>query len=173
MLNFLKNKLGNRKFIIIFFILTIVSYGIMAFILKDVNMKDFINMQITLNKDTFVKIINSWNANQISEYHSHFYLDFLFLIFYSLLMFSIVSRFYIHAKVENRGVLFLILPFVIAVFDAIENIFHIYFFTVNYKMPSYMVMISGIFSIQKWVFLFIEIYVIMVLFFKLTVLHKR
>ncbi len=173
MLNIFKNKLGNGKAITILFIFTIIIYGTMAFILKDINMKEFINMQITLNKDTFVKIINSWDNNQILEYHNHFYLDFLYLISYSLLMFSVVSRFYIHAKVKTRGTIFLILPFIIAFFDLIENVFHIYFITVNYKMPAYLVMISGICSIQKWVFLFVELYVIAVLFFKLTILQKR
>lgn len=173
MLKLLREKLGNKKYITIFFITTVFIYGAMGFILRNVNMKEFINMQITLNKSSFLGIIKSWNPKQISEYHNHFYLDFLFLISYSLLMFSIVSRFYNHAKVEGRGLIFLILPFVIAFFDSLENIFHIYFITVNYKMPAYLVMISGICSIQKWVFLFVELYVIAVLFFKLTVLHKK
>lgn len=173
MLYYLREKLGKKKSIIMLFILTIIIQIVMAVIMRDINMKEFLEMQITLNKEKFVSIINSWNEAQINAYHLHFYIDFIYLIFYALLLFSIVSFFYNHANVKSRGVIFLLLPFIISLFDIIENTFHIYFIATNYQMPSYLVMISGVFSIQKWVFVFIELYVIALLFFKLTILHKR
>jgi hypothetical protein len=178
MIDKLKNKLGNKKYIIIFFITTLLIQILMTITLKDVNMKEFFEMQVTISKDNFINIVNNWNPHQIKAYHIHFYFDFLYLISYSLLLFSILSYFFIwitrgKSQIASTMKYILILPFIAAFFDIIENLFHIYFINSNYNVSNILFPISGIFSIQKWILIALILYVIALLFFKLVIVHQK
>ena len=157
---FLDDKLKIKKAVFGFFVLTILIQAIMSYILRDVDMIKFLKLQLTFDKNEFVKIISSFDKNGFEEYKRHFYADFLYLISYSFLMFSLVSLFY--DKIKTR--LFLIIPFIIALFDVIENLFHIYFFKMNYKVSSLFFVLSGIFSLLKWLLVLFEIIFISYLF---------
>ena len=173
MLRVLREKLGVKKYILMFFVIFLIIEFIMIFIMKDLSIKEFLELQVTTDKGKFLEILSSWSELELSAYRNHFYLDFLYLISYSLLLFSLISYYFNKAHVENRGTVFLLLPFVIAILDIIENTFHIFFIVVNNEMPKIFVMLSGVFSIQKWVLVAVVLYIIIVSFFKLTIVHQK
>ena len=169
----LRNILGKKKWMLIFFIIFIVVEALMVYSLRDINTLEFLELQITMSKDKFLEIINSWNENQIKAYHKHFFFDFIYLSIYPLFLFSIISYFFNRAHVVNKGSFFLILPFIVAFFDFIENMLHLNFIWTDYSQARVYFMVSGIFSIQKWVLAFVSLYIIVVLFLRLTILHKK
>ena len=118
----------------------------------------FVYLQLSFKKEYFQGIIASWGSRGVQLYLKYIWLDFVYLISYTLLLSSAYAYFTCKLKGEKIHSLILleklvfICPFVAAFCDVCENIFHILILSKRLFAED-LIFTSSIFSLIKWFFL--------------------
>jgi len=114
-----------------------------------------VHLQFAFIKEYFVPVIASWGTMGIDIFLQTIWLDFVFPLCYATLL----SSFYAFVTVKNnssrqmlikkRDVINFTIPFIAAIFDYIENAFHIFILSRRWYFDS-LVAAGSIAALIKW-----------------------
>ena len=147
----LREKMDSTRIIIITGALYLISQAAIGMILQPVGIGPFMRLQTSLSEDAVSSIINEWYQADIARFYlQHFYLDFLHPLWYSLFLVSCMSKIFNIQSLPGKWNYLLLLPFIAGIFDLIENILHLLFFSNRENITPFLACLSGTASIAKW-----------------------
>jgi len=110
-------------------------------------------LQFAFIREYFEGVLLSWGKSGVDFYLNTIWIDFIYPLFYALLLSS--ARIYFVQKIKKNEIagageiFFMILPFIAAVFDYAENILHIVILSQrNYS--DLLIMSASIAALFKW-----------------------
>ena len=158
LLNKVRQKTGKWQFVIVFGVLYIISQIVITSILHDLDPKQVLKLQTSLSTDLFCEIIHLWNNDGMLDlYKKHFFFDFPHPIWYSVVLISFISKIFNLNNTNTRFNYLILFPFFAGLLDLFENILHLIILSDINNISKQTVIISGIASNIKWVFLLISI----------------
>ncbi|MHA1758668.1 MAG: hypothetical protein ACTSVV_18025 [Promethearchaeota archaeon] len=121
----------KNKILIICAILSLVAFLIINSIMSPIESSlkgstgyGVLEFELAWNADTIRTIFNAWGTEGMEKELFVTYIDFLYIIAYSILIFSLnllITR-QIKGKLKEFGLIISIFPFIAGIFDIIENI---------------------------------------------------
>lgn len=147
-------------------ILTVLIFVLMRPVetaLKAASPYGVMELEFAWTVDKVDVIFTAWkqaNSNLISQELFVILIDYGFLIAYSIFFASItllISRKIISGRIQLIGFYMTFLPFIAAVFDAIENINMIFMLSAPSNFPSFSPLLASIFALLKFSLLILVI----------------
>lgn len=121
---------NNNRLFVLFLILLLITIGVMrylnGFLITPSSPNGIVSFELAKESYISAEIINSWNTTAKTAAGLSLGFDFLFLLIYasfiSLLIFKLNKKLFLKDDKNQLGMIFLLLPFLAAFFDIIENI---------------------------------------------------
>ena len=125
-----RNIKNNNHFFVLVLVLLLISVAVMryldSFLISEYSPNGIISFELAKDSYMSAEMIDAWDATAKTAAGLSIGFDFLFLIIYasfiSLVVFKINKQLYLNKDKNGFGKLFLLLPFLAAFFDIIENI---------------------------------------------------
>lgn len=106
-------------------------------------------------------------------YKKHFFFDFPHPIWYSVVLISFISKIFNLNNTNTRFNYLILFPFFAGLLDLFENILHLIILSDINNISKQTVIISGIASNIKWVFLLISIVIIAIMSAKYNIVKNN
>jgi hypothetical protein len=147
----LRKRLSSWRVISIVGAIYLVFQVVVATILHPLDALTVLKLQTSFSADVFVDIVQGWrDTGLIDAYGQHFYFDFILPILYSILMCAVLSKCFDANGIQNRYDTLLLLPFVAAGCDFIENVSHVVFLLNSDAITPTAVALSAFVCNMKW-----------------------
>jgi len=112
---------------------------------------DMLGIQTTLSDEKFLAIARTWESSGLTDtYYLHFYLDFFHPLIYSVFLSSFMALAFNRRNISGAWNFMLLLPYLAAAFDLIENGMHVYLLSDLNRVTRGAVLFSGICTNLKW-----------------------
>ncbi len=156
---FIQNKLWVLFGIILFFQLCMLA---ILSVLN--NPKDALSLQLTFSLDQFLSIIGGWSSKETHAYLLHYTLDFLYPLWYVLLLWELMKK-WDHTSTQFYFNALWIIPFMAGLCDEIENLstLTVIFFS-SYHAATF-VFIQALAAWTKWIAIFLSM--VLLIFLKM------
>jgi hypothetical protein len=160
-----RRAIGNTKIMVGSLIIYCVSQVIIMVIVSSLG-SDMLGIQVTLSNDKFLAIARGWESSGLTGvYYRHFYLDYIHPIIYGIFLSSFMAKAFDRRNIPGKLNILLLLPFLAAAFDLIENSMHLYLLADLSRVTRGAVMFSGICTNLKWTIAFMCLFGSAALFF--------
>ncbi len=127
---------------------------------------DFLSLQITLSRDTFLGIAQNWQSQGLIDmYYRHFYFDYIHPLLYGIFISSFMAKAFNKRNISESLDLLLLLPFVASALDMVENSIHLYLLADLSRVTYGIVLFSGVCTNLKWVIALMSLFGSAALFF--------
>jgi hypothetical protein len=147
----LRQRLDSWRLIAVFGALYGVSQVLISLILRPVGIDKALALQLTTSASTFAHIVDDWRAaGLVPAYLRHFYLDFLHPVWYAVFLAACLAKALHASRASARLDILLVVPFVAAGLDLVENVFHIVLIRNEALITPALVAASGLASNTKW-----------------------
>lgn len=129
----------------------LASQAAIAAILAPLGLVDFIRAQTSPSAETVAGLFAQWkSAGLMGRYEGHFALDFIHPLWYALFLSLLMGRAFNRLGLPARYNAFLALPFLAALFDEIENVFHVAFLASLSSLTPVTAAMGASASCAKW-----------------------
>lgn len=150
-LHTLRVRLGRSRLLVVFGVLFLLSQAMIASILRDLGLLQFVRAQTTFSKATFLALARSWESAQLlPQYQRHFYFDFLHPVWYSCLLAGLIAKGLDRRGASERWSWLLLIPFLAGLMDLVENCFHVRFIADLAAVTQPMITLSALAANLKW-----------------------
>jgi hypothetical protein len=151
MLEKYRKKAGTAKIVIVFGVVYIISQAIIGLILHDLGPVQFVKAQTTFSKAVYLELARNWQQNGLmSFYEKHFYFDFLHPLWYSVFLSALIGYALNRGSFPTRYNGLMLMPFVAAIMDLIENFCHLKFISNLDAVSQSMIIVSALAANIKW-----------------------
>ena len=133
-------------------------------------------LQLSFTKESFLRIISLWGDYGVELFLKTIWIDYIYPVAYSFLIaggmviaeFKLLENGKTFSKLEQQ---LFILPFLAAVFDMIENSFHIYILA-NRFYNEYIILAASITASIKWFLIIISLLIFLKRYFAFRKIMK-
>lgn len=112
-------------------------------------MSDLLRLQLAFTPETYHAITEQWNPNQWIQYQRHFLPDFFFPWLYAIFLFSWLARHLLLADKKGVWNALLLLPWMTAIADCLENLLHLWMIQ-SPELISSLITGCSLISLFKW-----------------------
>jgi hypothetical protein len=149
----------SRRILFISGILTLISQVSLWIILSRVAPAlEFIRQQTTLSPEEFDFFVNKWGPQNMQIFLSHYYLDFIHPILYSVFLGSCIYQ----LGLKRKYSWLVIIPFLAGLCDEIENLIQLSIHLGWLSVNSFWFYIAAGSSRLKWLFVLISFVIILI-----------
>ena len=154
------NSVKKLIFLIVISGLAYLLMGTKIFgIYSDFNSNYMLDLTVFYTGNYFINTLSSISTIQIQYYTVLHIIDYIFIIsFYPLLVLLLAK------VIKSKHQWLIILPLLAMIFDLLENI--IIDVHLHVGVTNFLGSLSGVFTLQKFIFIFISIFVFIVYIFK-------
>jgi len=147
----LRERLGSWWIVGVFGAIYVVSQLTLAVLLHPIGPRQVFELQTTLSPQVFAKTLQRWErAGLLGTYASHYYLDFLHPVWYSIFLAALLARTFDAVGVSDRWNAVLFVPFLAGSLDVVENLVHVYYLVGGARPTAGPVVLGGLAAITKW-----------------------
>lgn len=126
---------------------------------------DALSLQLTFSSDYFLGIIGQWSAQELSAYLSHYYFDFVYPLWYGLLLWELLKKCHLNSL--------WMLPLIAGLCDEIENLCDILAIFKLTPHVSVVIFVGALAAWIKWLTLGFIVITLLVCYFKFKIGYKR
>lgn len=105
---------------------------------------------LAVDKPTALGVLEAWGPEGIAQFKKHYRLDFIHPFLYAGLLYLLIKRFSLGLLGRGRDCWLLILPWVAAASDGVENLLQLQVLRLMAAAPEPLVFASGSFARTKW-----------------------
>jgi len=110
-----------------------------------------LELQTSLSSEAVAAILQQWRELELIDgYWRHYWLDFVHPLWYGVFLAALLARGFEANQLAPRYDTLILLPFVAAGFDLLENTLHVVFLLDEASITPAAVAISGSAAIAKW-----------------------